>query len=287
VDVDAAADELYGLPPRDFTARRDALAKQARAEGDRTTAVEIGAMRRPTVVAWLANQLARRHPDEVGPLVELGAALREATATLSGPELRALSTQRRQLVHALVRQARTLGQADGQRVTDDVERRLEETLTAALADPAAARLLVAARLTDGMTHQGYVGQDPPGAPRARPDPDASPDASPDAGPSADDRRTAEQKAALERELDAAAAAERAASDAREAAGVEADRAQRERTEAEREVTRLRAELGAAEAALESAGREHDQALATRDRTELEVESAGHRVRELRARLDIL
>ncbi|MCY7372840.1 MAG: hypothetical protein LH461_03960 [Spirochaetaceae bacterium] len=124
MDVDAVADELYGLAPNAFTPRRDALVKQARSAGDREAAAEM-------------------------------AALREATTTLAGPELRALFSQRQQLVHTLVEQARFLGQEEGQRVTEDAARGLEDTFSAALADPAAAQALSAGRLVAGLSHQGY------------------------------------------------------------------------------------------------------------------------------------
>ncbi|MGW4517724.1 hypothetical protein ACWEO4_38520 [Streptomyces sp. NPDC004393] len=48
---DAVADELYGLPPGEFTAVRDERAKAARAAGDRDLAERIRRMRRPTLAA--------------------------------------------------------------------------------------------------------------------------------------------------------------------------------------------------------------------------------------------
>ncbi|MGH3659158.1 MAG: hypothetical protein ACRDUA_21095, partial [Micromonosporaceae bacterium] len=155
MDVDSVADELYSLPPSEFVAVRDARVNEARAAGDREAAGAIAAFRRPTVVAWLANLLARHHPDDVAPFLELGEALRDATATLSGPELRELSKQRHQLVHALVMKARALGEQAGQRVGEDTARGLEETLHAALADPMLADRLLEARLTEGLRPSGF------------------------------------------------------------------------------------------------------------------------------------
>jgi hypothetical protein len=155
VDVDAVADELYSLPPEQFVAARDDRVKEARDDGDREAARAIAAFRRPTVVAWLANLLARHHPEDVEPFLELGEALRDATATLSGPELRELSKQRQQLVHALVRKARALADDAGHRVGEDAARGLEETLHAALADPEAGARLVEGRLTGALSHTGF------------------------------------------------------------------------------------------------------------------------------------
>ena len=151
VDVDAVADELYALPREEFTAARDSRAKAARAAGDRDLATAIGTLRKPTSAAWLANLLAREHPGEVHDLTELGAALREAHATLDGATLQELSRQRHQVVHALVQRVRTLGCDAGNPVSEAVAREVEETLTAALSDPDAARALAAGRLATALS----------------------------------------------------------------------------------------------------------------------------------------
>ena len=160
VDADDVADELYALPPEQFTAARNARAKEAKADGDRETAARIAALRKPTVLAWLVNLLVRELPDEIGGFLDLGDALRDATVTLSGPELRQLSGQRHRLVQALVRQARDLAREAGHRITEDVARGLEETLAAALTDPAVADQLRAGRLTSGLTATGFPAPSP-------------------------------------------------------------------------------------------------------------------------------
>ena len=294
VNASQAAAVLYGLAPQAFTARRDALAKQARADGDRSAASQIAALRKPTVVAWLANQLSRRHPDEVGPLLELGEALREATATLVGPELRRLAAERQRLVHALVEQARALGKEEGQRVTEDVARGLEETFHATLADPGAAQQLLDARLTNGLSHQGYdLDTMNPAPPAARSGPkqssrseQATRKAAP-ARPSAESRRRAEQRSRLEHDLGEAWATARRTADSRDEATAEAGRTRRARSDTEREVTRLRDELADAEAASESIGKADATARRARERADRAAQKARQRVTELQARLDDL
>nr|MBA2444472.1 hypothetical protein [Nocardioidaceae bacterium] len=134
MDLDAEADELYGLPLEEFTSARNERVKRARADGDREVATELQGLRKPSVAAWLTNQLVRAHRDEIDALLELGGELREVMADLSGDELRELTKQRRQLVYALVQQARSLGSARGQRVTEDVAAFVKETLEATLSD---------------------------------------------------------------------------------------------------------------------------------------------------------
>lgn len=157
MDVESVSDELYGLPLEEFTSTRTDRERRAKAAGDKDLAAQIRQLAKPNQVAWLANQLAREHADEIRPLLELGAGLREATATLSGEQLRELSRQQRQLVHALVQQARRLASAAGRKVSEDTARGLEDTLRAALADPDAADALAAGRLTEGMQNSGFGG----------------------------------------------------------------------------------------------------------------------------------
>jgi hypothetical protein len=57
VDADELADELYALPPEQFTAAPNTRAKEAKAAGEKETAARIAALRKPTVLAWLANPL--------------------------------------------------------------------------------------------------------------------------------------------------------------------------------------------------------------------------------------
>src|SRR5689334_16086142 len=101
VDLASVADELYSLPPAEFTARRGALAAQAKKDGDRALAGEITALRRPAVAAWLVNRLVRDRPELLAELAELGAQLRAAHRELAGDQLRELSARRQSLVRSV------------------------------------------------------------------------------------------------------------------------------------------------------------------------------------------
>lgn len=144
------ADELYALPREDFTAARNAAAKQAREQGHRELAEQIGALHRPSTAAWIANLLAREQPGEIRALVELGDGLREAQHRLQGEELRRLSSQRHQLVHGLVQQAQALARAAGHPASETVSRELTNTFTAAANSSAAAQALAGGRLTAAL-----------------------------------------------------------------------------------------------------------------------------------------
>lgn len=153
------AQQLYSLPPGSFREARDERAGQARTEGDRELARAIGKLRRPTVTAWLVNQLVREAGDQLGELLDLGAQLREAQSALAGTTMRELSGRRRELVSALTRAAQRLAREAGQAVSEQTERELAATLEAALADPAAAEAVGSGRLTTALSYAGLGGID--------------------------------------------------------------------------------------------------------------------------------
>ena len=155
MDFDAIADELYGLPLNEFISARIEREQQAKGANERDLAAEIHRMAKPNTVAWLANQLVRRHRDEIQTLLEVGSEMRDATATLSGNRLRELSRQQHQLIRALVQQAERLTNSAGRQLGAGVARGLEETFHAALADQAAADVLAAGRLTAGLSSTGF------------------------------------------------------------------------------------------------------------------------------------
>jgi hypothetical protein len=169
------ADELYGLPPDEFIAVRDARRNEARADGDRELAQAIGKLRKPSTAAWVINTLVRREPAELRQLVALGAELREAQRNLEGEQLKELTRQRRRVVRALTRQARSLAQELGRPVSDSMAAQVQETLRAALAGEDAGRAVFSGRLTSPLSYsgvgkadvQGAVATVPPGEAGAR------------------------------------------------------------------------------------------------------------------------
>lgn len=290
-DVDDAADELYGLHPDQFVPRRTELVKAARAAKDRETANAIGALRKPSLGAWLANVLARESPDEVAALEELGGSLRTAQEELSGDALRTLTRQRRELVGALVARARRLARQDGVGVGDSVARDLENTIAAALADDGAARAFAAGRLTTalepGVGFTGGVepsrsGRRPPprgsGTDTRRPPPRREAPVAPEEDTGEEDERAAEEERQRARE-----AAERAVERAREERD-DADRAlERARSraeqagsdleEADETVSGLRERLERAEADRERAREQLDAATQAREEAEAAADEA--------------
>ena len=160
LELDQIVDELYGLTPDAFTAARDRQAVEARKAGERDVAAAVKKLRRPTLSAWMANALVRRHGADVERLLDLGTALRDAQDRLAGDELRRLSQGRHQVVTGLARQGRALGEEAGLRVGEPAERELEGTLEAAMSDPAAAEALRSGCLTTALRYAGLGFGDP-------------------------------------------------------------------------------------------------------------------------------
>ncbi|MFJ8963979.1 hypothetical protein ACIRG5_31775 [Lentzea sp. NPDC102401] len=139
MDLKPVADELYGLPPKDFTAARNAAAKQA---DDKDLAKAIQELRRPTVGAWAVNKLVRDAPEG------LEEALGLSTAQLT---MRELGRKRKELMEALV--YRTL-ELTGP-LADDAVTQVRNTLTAAMADPESAEQVRNGQLTKGLEYSGF------------------------------------------------------------------------------------------------------------------------------------
>ncbi len=148
---------LYEAPPDGFVAGRAAAIAEAKRAGDKETAKRLAALRKPTVAAWLVNLLALRRPELIDELVELSTALRTAQRGLQGEQLRELSTQRRQVVSALVNAAQQLAIEDdpGLRSAKLPMAEVEATLTAALAEPDIAEQVRSGRLVKAATYAGF------------------------------------------------------------------------------------------------------------------------------------
>jgi hypothetical protein len=159
VDLDTAADELYAVTPDDFTERRQQLVAEARKEGNREVATQIGKLRRPTRSAWLINLLSRDGADNIDALFELGVALQQAQQRMAGDELRQLSAERRKTVDAMARRAVELGRQQGYDAPDGALQEVGQTLQTALGDPEIADLVRAGRLTQAVTYGGFGSTD--------------------------------------------------------------------------------------------------------------------------------
>jgi hypothetical protein len=151
MDIADALAELFGAPREDFTALRDTWVKRAKSQQRTDIADQLRSLRKPTVAAWLVNQVSRRHPDDVAALIDVGDALREAHHELAGDRLRVLSRRRQELSQALTRRARVIAREAGVSFGDAAVDQVESTWTSAAADTTAADLVRAGHLSAALT----------------------------------------------------------------------------------------------------------------------------------------
>ncbi|TSD96609.1 hypothetical protein FOS14_16290 [Skermania sp. ID1734] len=274
MDLDAVADELYGLDPSEFVAARSAKVAEARGAGDRQLATAIGKLRKPTVVAWLINLIAREYPKDVAALLQLGGALRDAQRHLSGDQLRELTVQRQQVVRALARKATQLGERRGHEVSEGALREIGQTFHAALADPEVAEQVQRGRLVTALSYSGF------GSPGLAAVADEPPH---EQASAAEDGLVA----TAQREL---ADAERAARDAEEAATAartKAEEAAAKLQDLEDRINSLRAELDQVEQECKFATSTQKSAAAEAAEADAEFQRRQKRVVKLRTVLDAL
>ncbi|WP_435281263.1 hypothetical protein [Streptomyces koelreuteriae] len=269
MEYDAVADELYALRPEEFTAARASAVAAARTAGDRDLAERIGALRKPSLAAWVGNLLVRGLPGEVEPLLRLGEGLRQAHHDLDGPQLRELSRQQHAIVRALSAQARQLAVEAGHPVGEGVLREVENTLHAVLADPEAAQAWASGRLvkplsaTVGFPAVGERAVTQDAGARRRPVAPSRPDRKADG-----ERRLAEAR----RDAETAEREVRELRDEAAAAGRAAD-------EATAQVDRLQRRVGELTEELERARGEHEQARFAQRSARERARTADRRVRE--------
>ncbi|WP_431907450.1 hypothetical protein [Amycolatopsis thermoflava] len=275
---DAVADELYALPRDEFTPARTERAKEAKGR-DPELAKRISQLRKPTVAAWLVNQVSRRHPDEVGQLADLGARLRTAHQKLAGDELRTLSRQRNELIRRLSGRAGGVAGEAGVPYSDVAMRQVEDTFEAAVSDPDAAAEVAAGRLSAALepsSSEDWLAAALAASPKRKAAPAPAPK------PPKRDAEAERRQAALEEaraKADEAEAARDEAQQALDEVSARADKAaarvaelRSQLDDASREERAVRKELTAARKAATAANKTADEAR----RQVAEMESFGKR-----------
>ena len=244
--ADERIDDLYGLPLDEFTAARNALAKELRAS-DREAAERVKALRKPSAAAWALNQAVRRDPARLKEFLDAAGELREAhEALLGGGDRQALETataRERQAAGALVDAAEEAGGGGGAGVRD----RVASTLRAAVGDEEARVELESGRV---VREREAVGLGPLAAAPAKGGRKRS--------------QKAERDRAARRELDEARERER--------------RAQGRVRDAGQSVAAAKERAEAAMETLERARREEEQARAAEEEAGAEVKGLERRLK---------
>ncbi|KQU28379.1 MULTISPECIES: hypothetical protein [unclassified Rhodococcus (in: high G+C Gram-positive bacteria)] len=258
---DEVADELYGLDPSDFVATRTGRQKQARSDGDKDLAKQIGALRKPTIVGWVLNVTVRDAEDDVTDLLDLGEALREAQQHLregrrpagrpSGATLRTLTKQRQRAVRALANRAAKIAEDRGHPIGEDVGREVTQSLNAALSDADIADEVRRGRMLGAAEYSRFG---PMGLVSVDPEPAKEPEPAPD---DTAEREMEEQRARAQAELDDAEAALQDATEALEHADHRVDELQESVDALTEQLEKAREDLEAAQDARSEAASEKD------------------------------
>jgi hypothetical protein len=129
--------DLYGLPLEQFTAARNALAREQ---------PEAKVLRKPTIAAYAVNQLARRHGSELDAFLDAAGRLRKAQ--LGGGDV----PEQTKAEHAALER---LLQLAGEYAPKTQQDRIRQTLQAAAVDDDAAAQVRAGCLERELEPAGF------------------------------------------------------------------------------------------------------------------------------------
>lgn len=171
-DPDNDIDRLYVAPRDQFVHERNALARQLRTSGDRAAAAEVAALRKPTLVAWVVNQLAHTQRRDVDLLLDAGKRIidaQQASITSGGrAELDTARNSLREAVNTFTGSAATILGTNPPQTTLT---RVAVTLRSAATDPRGRELLARGQLTEELNETGWeivAGFSPAPRPRTGP-----------------------------------------------------------------------------------------------------------------------
>ena len=308
-------DALFKLPLGEFTPARNALAARLKKAGQQAMADAAKAVPKPSVAAWVVNQLYWRHRGPFDRLIEAGDRFRQvqsAQQTRNSAGVREHLEARREAQAALVRIAADVLRDGGYSGTRDMLRRVTSTLEAlstygSLPDaPRAGRLtaeleppgfdMVAVLLPLSGETRRQAAETPPAATRPlgaehAPKPAHRKDALDAAARRGEEERrrlAAAAKAAVreaERALRAARMqAERTAA-TRETAATRAKESERRRAEIEKQLAKVVTEADAARERVREAEANAQQAAQAAEGAERALELARGRLEQLAVNQD--
>lgn len=155
-DIAAEIDALFQIALPDFTAARNALAKQMKQEGRSLDAVRVKALAKPPAPAWAVNQLYWQDPKSFERLLAVGERVRKAqTGQLKKPDLRTLLEEKKQMTTALLTKASAILEEAGHAASPDAMRRVSATLESLAAWGDTAGVPRAGRLTADLDPPGF------------------------------------------------------------------------------------------------------------------------------------
>jgi hypothetical protein len=154
----AEVDGLFRLPLMEFTAARNALASRLKKAGQAELADQVKSLAKPSVSAWVVNQLYWRHRSQFDTLIATGERFRTAQASQlagKGADLRGPLEARRVALAELARLAADVLRDAGHSTTPETMRRITITLEALSTYGQLPEAPPAGRLTDDVDPPGF------------------------------------------------------------------------------------------------------------------------------------
>lgn len=177
MDFEKISQDLYRLPPRDFTAVRNKRVSEARKKGNTKLADALKSLQKPTIGAWLANLLAHERSEDLERLIRLSGELRKDRDSAHGELVRRVSKEKQDAIANLLEDAISMAARVGQSVSGAAALDLETTLDAAFADSNAAGSVRDGRLTTALRYSGLGFADPGRPHKTAPTPTVKPPSS--------------------------------------------------------------------------------------------------------------
>jgi hypothetical protein len=153
VELEQELDRLYQLPPGEFTAARDELAKRLRDDGERKQSEEVKKLRKPPVAVSLVNRLARERELDVQRLAKAGEVLTASQGKGDADAFEEARSEEQRALERLSEAAREIAEREG--FGGSAVERATQTMRAASLTDEGRGLLKQARLTEELQPPGF------------------------------------------------------------------------------------------------------------------------------------
>lgn len=153
-DATRHVEELYAVPPNEFTSARNAKVAELMAAGHDAEAKALRRLGKPTASLWAANQLVRLVPKQVSHFIDLVQQARRDQLRDPRAAAEAMQAQRTELAALTNRAAEAMTRA-GYRLSPGALERVSNTLLGASIDRHLADNLRHGRLTAELPAPGF------------------------------------------------------------------------------------------------------------------------------------
>ena len=155
IDKESEIDRLYTAALDEFVKQRNDLAGRLKTEGDDEGAALVATLKKPSVSAWLVNQIARTAPLEVQRLIKAGEAIeQEQRRSISG-DVSAGFADARGEESAAIKKLRTAAKTVLPSVTAATLDRFANSLRAGSSTSQGRDLIKGGRLTEDLDPPGF------------------------------------------------------------------------------------------------------------------------------------